>query len=48
MSKTSIISLRKIKKIYKLGEREIEVLKDIDLEVEKGEFLAIMGCLRFR
>ncbi|CAD7770177.1 Macrolide export ATP-binding/permease protein MacB [Candidatus Methanoperedenaceae archaeon GB37] len=43
MSKTSIISLRKIKKIYKLGEREIEVLKDIDLEVEKGEFLAIMG-----
>jgi len=43
MSKTSIISLRKIKKIYKLGEREIEVLKDINLEVEKGEFLAIMG-----
>jgi len=38
-----IISLKNIKKIYTLGERKIEVLKGINLDVEKGEFLAIMG-----
>jgi len=38
-----IISLKNIKKIYTLGERQIEVLKGINLDVEKGEFLAIMG-----
>ncbi len=39
----SLIQLHQIKKVYTLGEKRIEVLKGIDLEVEKGEFLAIMG-----
>ncbi|MDL1971402.1 MAG: ABC transporter ATP-binding protein [Candidatus Desulfofervidaceae bacterium] len=38
-----MILLKNIKKIYSLGERSIEVLKGIDLEIEKGEFVSIMG-----
>ena len=26
-----------------MGDQELRVLKDIDLEVEEGEFVAIMG-----
>lgn len=40
---TKLIELKGINKTYKNGEQELRVLKDIDLEVEKGEFVAIMG-----
>ena len=38
-----LIQLNKINKSYQNGDQELRVLKDIDLEVEEGEFLAIMG-----
>ncbi|HFI0235198.1 TPA: ABC transporter ATP-binding protein [Streptococcus suis] len=38
-----LIKLRAINKSYQNGDQELRVLKDIDLEVEEGEFLAIMG-----
>lgn len=40
---TKLIELKSINKTYKNGDQELRVLKDIDLEVEKGEFVAIMG-----
>ena len=40
---TKLIELKCINKTYKNGDQELRVLKDIDLEVEKGEFVAIMG-----
>ena len=40
---TKLIELKGINKIYKNGDQELRVLKDIDLEVEEGEFVAIMG-----
>lgn len=40
---TKLIELKGINKSYKNGDQELRVLKDIDLEVEKGEFVAIMG-----
>ena len=40
---TKLIELKGINKAYKNGDQELRVLKDIDLEVEKGEFVAIMG-----
>ncbi len=38
-----LIECRKITKTYRLGEVETMVLKGIDLVIEKGEFVAIMG-----
>ena len=40
---TKLIELKGINKTYKNGDQELRALKDIDLEVEKGEFVAIMG-----
>ena len=41
--KNQLIKLTNINKSYRNGDQELRVLKDIDLEVEEGEFLAIMG-----
>jgi putative ABC transport system ATP-binding protein len=38
-----MIQLHDIHKVYFLGKRELEVLRGIDLNVEKGEMVAIMG-----
>jgi len=35
--------LENIKKTYRMGDLEVEVLKGINLTIEKGEFVAIMG-----
>jgi len=39
-----IIELRDIGKTFRQGELEVQVLRGIDLVVEKGEFIAIMGA----
>ncbi|WP_068675393.1 ABC transporter ATP-binding protein [Oceanobacillus sp. Castelsardo] len=38
-----MIRLKNLSKSYKLGKEEIPILKRISLDVEEGEFLAIMG-----
>lgn len=38
-----ILTLKKIKKSYWQNQIEIPILKGIDLEIQKGEFVAIMG-----
>ena len=38
-----LIDLQNINKSYLNGDQELQVLKDIKLEVQEGEFLAIMG-----
>ena len=38
-----LISLKKIYKDYYKGDMSVPVLKDINLDVEKGDYLAIMG-----
>jgi putative ABC transport system ATP-binding protein len=38
-----VIRMEKIYKNYKLGQVNVEALKGIDLEVEEGEFISIMG-----
>jgi putative ABC transport system ATP-binding protein len=38
-----MIRLRNITKTYPMGKRSLQVLKGIDLDIEKGELLAIMG-----
>jgi putative ABC transport system ATP-binding protein len=38
-----VIALRNIKKSYFIGERELPILKGIDLEIKNGEFVVLMG-----
>ncbi|HOJ78696.1 MAG TPA: ABC transporter ATP-binding protein [Bacillota bacterium] len=38
-----IIETKNLSKVYKLGEVETEVLKDINLTINQGEFISIMG-----
>ena len=38
-----VIALNNIYKSYGTGEGKVEALKDINLEIAKGEFLALCG-----
>ena len=38
-----MISMKNIVKSYKMGEEKLTVLQGINLEVEKGEYLAVLG-----
>ena len=38
-----MITFKNIKKSYFIGERELPILKGINLEIEKGEFIILMG-----
>ena len=35
--------MKDIRKTYKMGDQDVEVLKGINLTIEKGEFVSIMG-----
>ena len=39
----SLIELEHITKSYPLGDSELQILKGINLQIEKGDFVAIMG-----
>ena len=39
----SLIQIEDLVKIYKLGDYEIHALRGIDLSIDRGEFVAIMG-----
>lgn len=38
-----LITLRHIQKIYNTGEVEVKALNDLNIEIEQGEFVAIIG-----
>jgi putative ABC transport system ATP-binding protein len=40
---SSLIELKDIQKTYRIGDSEYPVLKGIDLNIESGEFIALMG-----
>lgn len=39
----TVIKIRKIVRNFKLGSETIKVLREIDLDIEKGEYVALMG-----
>jgi len=39
----SLVELRNVSKIYRLGDEEIRALDDITLDIEAGEFISIIG-----
>ena len=41
---SSVVKLSGINKIYKSGEVSFQALKDINLDIKKGEFVAIIGA----
>lgn len=41
--KTGIVEIRNLCKTYQRGNQFIPVLQDIDLDIDEGEFLALMG-----
>ncbi|WP_127585594.1 ABC transporter ATP-binding protein [Paenibacillus koleovorans] len=38
-----MIQLRNITKVYKRGDQELHVLKDVSFSIDKGDFVAIIG-----
>lgn len=42
-AKGSLICLRGIEKIYRVGTQEVPAVRGVDLDVDRGEYLAIMG-----
>ena len=38
-----IIELKNVEKVFKLGKEKLVVLKDINIEINKGDFVIIMG-----
>lgn len=40
----SYVEFKDVKKVYKTGEVEINALRDVDFEIEKGEFCVIVGA----
>jgi len=40
---TKLIEIRDLSKVYERGKQKVEVLHHIDLDVEQGDFLALMG-----
>jgi putative ABC transport system ATP-binding protein len=39
----SLVELRNVSKIYRLGDEEIRALDDVTLDIEEGEFISIIG-----
>lgn len=42
-SNESLVSVENVEKVFRRGSEEIHVLRDLDLQVAQGEFLALMG-----
>jgi len=40
----AVISVTQLRKIYDLGEVQVEALQGVDMCIERGEFVAIMGA----
>lgn len=38
-----VIRIRDMKKVYVMGEHEVHALRGVSLDIDKGEFVAIMG-----
>ena len=39
----ALIELRKVSKVYDLGETQVNALRDVSLDIDAGEYLALVG-----
>jgi len=42
-----MIKLKNVSKIYTMGEEKIHALDHVNLTINKGEFISIIGASRF-
>ncbi len=40
---STLVSINKLSKYYQRGSEKVQVLQNLDLEIEQGDFLALMG-----
>jgi putative ABC transport system ATP-binding protein len=40
----ALIELEEVRKVYEMGEVEVRALDGVDLEIERGEYVAVMGA----
>ncbi|HEX7768763.1 MAG TPA: ABC transporter ATP-binding protein [Dokdonella sp.] len=40
---SALVEIRNVSKVYERGRQKVEVLHHVDLDIEKGDFLALMG-----
>src|SRR3984893_6456335 len=38
-----LVAIRNLSKVYERGNQKVEVLHHVDLDIERGDFLALMG-----
>ena len=43
MTQDTFFEMRKVNKVYRMGDEDAHVLKDIDLSVDEGEYLSVLG-----
>lgn len=43
MSKDLVLKIEKLNKYYRMNSEELHILRDLELEVERGEFISIIG-----
>ncbi len=43
MSRSAIISIKGLTKVFKMGDSEVHALAGVDLDIEEGSYVAIMG-----
>ena len=41
---STLLKLEKVSKIYQMGEVEVPALKEVSVEIQKGDFVAIIGA----
>jgi len=44
VASSTVLKARGLTKIYRTGEVEVVALRDVDLEVERGEFIVLLGA----
>src|SRR6266403_3702840 len=38
-----LVAIRSLNKVYERGSQKVEALQQVDLDIERGDFLALMG-----